>query len=442
MNTVYFLLFLLPRIAQSAPNAPLYLRPPIAAPLQDPTGSFNITPTFIPISAQPSPIPLTLTDEVPFLLPLPALSPPSTPYIMAYYPDWAGPDSPPEKIDFARFDWIDFAFALPTKDCSLTWDDPDTAPLLLGRLVTAAHSKGKKVKLSVGGWTGSKYFSSVVATDHSRKTFVENIYSLYIRFNLDGIDIDWEYPGYQGQAGNEVSEYDTANFLAFLKLLRDWLPSDAAISAAALTIPFYGPDGEPMTDVSEFAKYLDWILIMNYDVWGASSTPGPNAPLVDACHNSTQPEASAAAAAKAWTSAGFPASQLVLGVPSYGYVSKSTATRLRTRQNQVQSVKLASGGQIQFRDLVEQGALVRNSNGSFSGGGGFTRYYDECSCTPFLRSPSSGQIVTYDDPQSLGLKAALAKRTGMLGVNMFDWTGDTDNGDLVDAIRQGFDYAS
>jgi chitinase len=76
--------------------------------------------------------------------------------VAAYYPDWAGPDFPPEKIDFARFDWIDFAFALPNAQFGLEWDNEDGTPALLRRLVTAAHAKGKLVKLSVGGWTGSK----------------------------------------------------------------------------------------------------------------------------------------------------------------------------------------------------------------------------------------------------------------------------------------------
>jgi hypothetical protein len=76
--------------------------------------------------------------------------------VAAYYPDWAGPDFPPEKIDFERFDWIDFAFALPNAQFGLEWDNEDGTPALLRRLVTAAHAKGKLVKLSVGGWTGSK----------------------------------------------------------------------------------------------------------------------------------------------------------------------------------------------------------------------------------------------------------------------------------------------
>ncbi|KAJ6598935.1 glycoside hydrolase [Mycena vulgaris] len=354
---------------------------------------------------------------------------------MAYYPDWAGSSFPPESVDFNRFDWIDFAFGLPTKDCNVTWDDPTVAPGLLTRLVAAAHSKQKKVKLSLGGWTGSRHFSSVVSTDITRGKFVKNILAVYNQFHLDGIDIDWEYPGRQGEGNNEVNSNDSANFLAFLQLLRRTLPPSAAITAATLPTPFFGSDGAPMKDVSKFAKVLNWILLMNYDVWGASANPGPNAPLYDACKNSSQPDANAVAGYKAWTAAGFPAKQIVLGVPSYAYLSKSAVTRLRTRL-------VGDGDQIQFRELFKQGALVRSSvrdsyGPVFTGSSGFTRYWDKCSSTPFLRSPSAGQVVTYDDVQSLGMKAAWTKEVGMLGVNMFDVHGDTDSWDLTDSIRRG-----
>ena len=61
---------------------------------------------------------------------------------------------------------------------------------------------------------------------------------------------------------------------------------------------------------------------------GASSTPGPNAPLGNLCGTSSQPQASAQAAFAQWTGAGFPANKLLLGLPLYGYVSKSKATTL------------------------------------------------------------------------------------------------------------------
>lgn len=94
-----------------------------------------------------------------------------------------------------------------------------------------------------------------------------NIQSAYHEFNLDGIDIDWEYPGHEGAGGNEVNSRDSANFLLFLQILRRTLPRDAKITAAAQTVPFVDQSGQPTQDVSEFAKIVDWILLMNYDVW-------------------------------------------------------------------------------------------------------------------------------------------------------------------------------
>ncbi|KIY49336.1 glycoside hydrolase family 18 protein [Fistulina hepatica ATCC 64428] len=345
---------------------------------------------------------------------------------MGYYSDWTAASLPPEKVNYDLYHLLDFAFAVPNKNFSLGWDNPK-APATLTRLVNAAHAKGKKIKLSIGGWTGSKYFSPAVASEQSRRVFAANILSLYTQFNLDGIDIDWEYPGMPGEAGNQVDPNDTANFLAFLQLLRVSLPRSALITAAAMTVPFADEDGAPASNVSEFANVLDWVMLMNYDVWGASENPGPNAPLYDACHNSSQPDASAVAGYNAWTSAGFPASKLVLGVPSYGYISKSSADHLRTHED--------ADTQVEFRNLVISGTLVRSSTGQFVGGNGFTRYWDNCSSTPYLRNAPDHQVITYDDPQSLAMKAEFAEKMGLRGVEMFDIHGDSDQNELIRSVH-------
>lgn len=97
------------------------------------------------------------------------------------------------------------------------------------------------------------------------------------------------------------------------------------------------------------------------------------------------------------------------------------------------------GGQVQFNSLLAQGALVRNENEEddpvFSGAGGFERLWDECSSTPFLRSTAFEQIITYDDPESLAMKGAFAKYSGMMGVNMFDVHGD-EGWALTDSVRK------
>ena len=177
------------------------------------------------------------------------------------------------------------------------------------------------------------------------------------------------------------------------------------------------------------------------------------------CGNATQKPASADAALAAWTTARFPAEQLVLGVPSYGYLSRTDADTLQSRRGRRRldrsrrrlldadpdaPVVLTAdggtdGGQIQFRDLVQQGALQRapGADGAFAGAGGFVRGWDVCSGTPFVHSGAARQVVAFDDPGSLALKAAFVRAAGMRGVNLFDVHGDTDEWALTDALRSG-----
>lgn len=53
-----------------------------------------------------------------------------------------------------------------------------------------------------------------------------------------------------------------------LQDLRAALPAGALITLATQVWPFTGSNGSPLSNVSGFAKVIDWILIMNYDIWG------------------------------------------------------------------------------------------------------------------------------------------------------------------------------
>jgi chitinase len=363
-----------------------------------------------------------------------------------YWADWTSSIVPPESVDWNRFDVINYAFAEPSYDGRLEFTQANSASLLK-RLVASAHSNGKKVVLSVGGWTGSAHFSSIVADQGRSQTFIDNIVAAINEYNLDGIDLDWEYPGVPGAGGNSISPDDSANYIVFLRKLRQAVPQNSLITAATQVWPFAGPDGRPMSDVSAFAEVFDWILLMNYDIWGSSASPGPNAPLADGCKDSSQPTANAYAAVASWVAAGFPADKITLGVAAYGYVQRSQANQLQHRRSyppQKRQVTVANGdggtadGQITFRGLVQQGALS-NNGGNFDGAGGFTRNWDECSSTPWLKSASSGQIITYDDPQSLNMKGQFAAQAGIRGCSMWSVDGDFIDGawPLTDAVRSG-----
>ena len=140
----------------------------------------------------------------------------------------------------------------------------------------------------------------------------------------------WEYPGNQGIGCNAINANDTTNFLLFLQELRkDSVGKNLILTAATSIFPWLGPSGDRLTDVSGFAKALDWIAIMNYDIWGSwSSAVGPNSPLNDTCASPDNQQGSAVSGVAQWHAAGIPLNQIVLGVASYGHsfsVSKSAA---------------------------------------------------------------------------------------------------------------------
>jgi chitinase len=125
---------------------------------------------------------------------------------------------------------------------------------------------------------------------------------------------------------------------------------------------------------------------------------------------------------------------MVLGIPAYGY-----AFRSRTSDSPA-LVKTDDGGNhgsVTFRSLIHQNALTKMEDGSFQGSGGFVRQWDECSSTPFLYSSDDGQVISYDDPDSVKKKAQFARTMGMGGVNLFELSGDTDEWTLLKAIAGG-----
>ncbi|KAF9523268.1 glycoside hydrolase family 18 protein [Crepidotus variabilis] len=365
------------------------------------------------------------------------------PIAASYYPSWALWTYPPERIDFSKFDVLFFAFVTPTGTAGISWGDGTEEALK--RLVSAARRSGHptKIVLSVGGWGGSYWFSQAMSTTTNRLTLSTILTNIVALHGLDGVDIDWEYPNAPGN-GIPHSPADTFNLLKFFQILRVALGPSRLISAAVAHQPWLEANGGPMKDVSAFAKELSFVNIMNYDVFGASETPGPNAPLGNLCGSSKQPMASAHAAFAQWTQAGMPASNLLLGLALYGYVSKSSAKKLTGSSTAIgcffPHYRLAGskvdaplgdlsgywGQQVAFKEIVNIGALKRNSDGTYGGANGYTMGWDDCSDTPYLFDTDRTTVVSYDDMYSIASKTQFAKASGMAGC--FTWSLDQDDG--------------
>ncbi|KAL0957352.1 hypothetical protein HGRIS_001156 [Hohenbuehelia grisea] len=364
----------------------------------------------------------------------------------AWYPGWLGEKFPPSEISWSKYNSMTFAFAITTPNPSVIALD-DVSKKTLPQMVATARAQGVSPSLSIGGWTGSMYFSTAVATTENRRAFIKAVIGLATQYELDGIDFDWEYPNKKGIGCNVASPEDSVNFLLFLRELReDPVGKNLTISVAVGLAPFAGPDGNPMTDVSEFAKVLNHIAIMGYDIWGAWSTGvGPNAPLDDSC--SPASAGSATTAVKAWTAAGFPPNQIALGVATYGrsfYVSATNAldnthtisafpqfdkaqqprgdswdTGDGTTVDQCGNPENASGI-FNFWGLVEQGYLTSNGTAA----AGIDYRFDGCSQTPFVYNPQKQTMISYDDALSFAAKGQFIKDRGLKGFAVWNSAGD------------------
>ncbi|THH28447.1 hypothetical protein EUX98_g5733 [Antrodiella citrinella] len=386
-----------------------------------------------------------------------------------WYAGWHASILAPEDLAWDKYISATYAFATTTEDPTTVGNLDADNDALLRRFVTAAHQNNASALLTIGGWTGSEFFSINVGSDANRTAFVQTMVNLVNEYSLDGLDFDWEYPGKVGDDCNIVNPNDSANFLTFLQELRATPEmANRTMSAAAAVVPFAGTDGNPMNDVSEFAKTLDYVAIMNYDVWGTWSTSvGPNAPLNDSCAGTPQVVGSAVSALNAWTSANFPANQLVLGVASYGHSFNVTnaaafATTTPAVANGTKAIAAypafqgpqpkgdsldtfspagvdscgnptAAGysGVFNFFGLIDSGFL--DATGNPTEGMGYR--FDECSQTPYVYNPSTQEMVSYDNAQSFAAKGKFISDNSLLGFAMWETAGDSNN-ILLDSISQ------
>ncbi|KAG1868473.1 glycoside hydrolase family 18 protein [Suillus subluteus] len=373
---------------------------------------------------------------------------------MAWFANWHT-DYTVADITWKGFNRIAYFGAITSADGTATMTVGDSDPSGPVTFVTAAKQNNVVPVLTVGGWDGSIYFSSSMSTSSNRTTFVQSIVSMVNQYGFQGVEFDWEYPGStNGLSCNTQSSQDTANLLSTLQELKTALPN-VSFSAATPVNPWNDATGTPSTDLSSFAQVLDYIEIMNYDVYGDtfSKVVGPNSPLDDSCAPTADQTGSATSAVKLWTAAGFSAKQIILGVPSYGHgysISQSAAVQNNVlasypgfnTNNPVTGdswdaagpdacgVSQPASGDFNFWGLIDAGFL--NQDGSVASG--MISSFNNCSQTPYVYNPNTQVMVAYDNAQSFTAKGNFITQSGLAGFALWEMGGDYNN-ILLNAIN-------
>ena len=161
-------------------------------------------------------------------------------------------------------------------------------------------------------------------TSESRRRFVDSAVEFVRRHNLDGVDIDWEYPGLPG-IGNPYRPEDKQNFTALMTELRAALDKEgAAQKSAVIWLTFAAganvPEFLDHTEMDKVQAVVDFVNLMTYDFREAEtdSLAGHHSNLYS--NPADDKQLSADRAVRDYLAAGVPPGKIVVGVPFYGHV--------------------------------------------------------------------------------------------------------------------------
>lgn len=267
-----------------------------------------------------------------------------------------------------------------------------------------------KILISIGGWAWSRNFSDAVLTTEGQKTFAKSAVEIMKNYNLDGVDIDWEYPAIPGDEGNVYRPEDKQNYTLMFEAIRAELNILEKETGKKYLLTTAVGGFQKFIDNTEMGKaqqYLDYVNIMTYDYH----------PDKQAVHHTNlyasdkyELKQSADIAIKAYITAGVPVEKLVMGIAFYGRTYTLEKGSSKGIGDPV-TEQIRGAGYTYIKD-----SLV-NQNENY-------RYWDESARAPYLFNFYKGIFVTYDDEESVKEKCQYVLENKMAGVMFWEYSSD------------------
>ena len=303
------------------------------------------------------------------------------------------------------------------------------------RKLKALHPQ-LEVLMSLGGWTWSKYFSDAALTAESRRTFVESCIDLFIKGDLpgtapgagagvfDGIDLDWEWPGSEGNVGNIVRPEDKQNFTRLVAEFRAQLDDYGDETGEDYLLTAFLPAAPAKIDagfeVRSVFRDLDFATVQGYDFHGTwEMTTNHQAQLFSPAADPDPAGFSVDLAIDSYRARGAKARQLVVGVPYFG---RGWTGVPGTNRGLYQSATAAAPGTWEagaddYKVLVSKPGV---------------RFRDRVNGAHWLYDGT--QWWSYDDPATIARKMRYVKRNHLGGAMVWSLDADDASGTLTATI--------
>ena len=291
-------------------------------------------------------------------------------------------------------------------------------PLIQKFVAYKAQYPELKVKLQMGGWGKNADGWSQMARDpQKRKAFVDECVAICQEYGVDGFDVDWEYPTYAAKDDdyvNGASPADWENFVTLFKEMREAMP-DKILSYAA-------SDSGKYTDNVGVLPYIDYINVMTYD---EGNPPYHNAPLYRS--SITGSRCCAEAIDDIFHGKqGIPYQMMNFGLAFYGH---GDGYKQKTGNRYPSSVDYSKLEDIFFNGKCD-GMDVKGVN---------YRIWDNVAKVPYLGDALGKMYASYEDVESINAKVEYAKSRNMLGVMIWEYRHDNDEGTLRHAVKHAMD---
>ncbi len=268
---------------------------------------------------------------------------------------------------------------------------------------------------SIGGWTLSDNFPSIAADPVKRQTFAQACVNLLQTYNFDGIDLDWEYPGFADHNG---TPQDFQNFTLLLQEVRTAIDNyGSSIGKTMLLTAAVGANQEHMNNVdwAAVSPLLDIINLMSYDFFGTwDTTTNHNAPLF--APQQGDPEFNLAQSINLLVNTyNVAKDKITAGLAFYGRSSKTNGTpSLHGPSDGIAdniTFSIDAGTPLYYNVLLKHSL--------------FDEHWDNTSKVPYLLGKNGlNTFLSYDNVNSIELKAQHIVEQDIRGAIIWKITGD------------------
>ncbi|KAL4982471.1 glycoside hydrolase [Aspergillus falconensis] len=195
--------------------------------------------------------------------------------VVGYYEAWASrrPCNPfwPEQIPMGIYTHINFAFAAIDPETFEVRPDADGDLDLLMRVTQLkTMDPDLKVMIALGGWSFNDLgptqttFSDIARSSENQAKFFTSLKKFLSTYNLDGVDLDWEYPVADDRSGRPE---DFENFPKLIANLKKALEDTGGRNELSITLPssyWYLQH----FDIVKLEPHVSFFNIMSYDLHG------------------------------------------------------------------------------------------------------------------------------------------------------------------------------